>query len=163
GEDGAATLAGPPVRLRPATNSHRGSATMEISCPDTRWLQELTAGHLPESAWDQLEEHLRQCPRCRQSGAAQDRLSQSSTVKPGRGADTLVPSDSTDDRSVTHCLPETPPPAGESTGTPPSRSLSFLAPGDRLENYLVLCVLGQGGMGKVFKAKDTVLDRTVAI
>jgi serine/threonine protein kinase/Tol biopolymer transport system component len=38
-----------------------------------------------------------------------------------------------------------------------------LAPGVRLGPYEVLTPLGAGGMGEVYKAKDTRLDRTVAI
>src|SRR5262249_42174056 len=45
----------------------------------------------------------------------------------------------------------------------PGQCLSTLRPGDHLEKYRILDVLGQGGMGVVFKAQDTVLQRTVAI
>jgi serine/threonine protein kinase len=38
-----------------------------------------------------------------------------------------------------------------------------LAAGDRLGPYEVLALLGEGGMGEVYKARDTRLDRTVAI
>jgi serine/threonine protein kinase len=38
-----------------------------------------------------------------------------------------------------------------------------LSPGSRLGPYEVLSPLGAGGMGEVYKAKDTRLDRTVAI
>ena len=38
-----------------------------------------------------------------------------------------------------------------------------LAPGTRLGSYEVTALIGQGGMGEVCKARDTRLDRTVAI
>ena len=38
-----------------------------------------------------------------------------------------------------------------------------LVPGDRLGPYEILAPLGAGGMGEVWKARDTRLDRTVAI
>ena len=38
-----------------------------------------------------------------------------------------------------------------------------LTPGTRLGPYEIQSPLGAGGMGEVYKAKDTRLDRTVAI
>lgn len=38
-----------------------------------------------------------------------------------------------------------------------------LAPGDRLGPYEILAPLGRGGMGEVWRARDTALDREVAI
>ena len=38
-----------------------------------------------------------------------------------------------------------------------------LSPGTRLGPYEVQAAIGSGGMGEVYKAKDTRLDRTVAI
>ncbi|MCC7341934.1 MAG: serine/threonine-protein kinase, partial [Bryobacterales bacterium] len=38
-----------------------------------------------------------------------------------------------------------------------------LSPGDKLSHYEILAPIGAGGMGEVYKARDTRLDRTVAI
>ena len=38
-----------------------------------------------------------------------------------------------------------------------------ISPGTRLGHYAVTTQIGQGGMGEVYKATDTRLDRTVAI
>ena len=38
-----------------------------------------------------------------------------------------------------------------------------LSPGDKLGPYEILSAIGAGGMGEVYKARDTRLDRTVAI
>ena len=38
-----------------------------------------------------------------------------------------------------------------------------LKPGTKLGSYEVVAPIGKGGMGEVYKARDTRLDRTVAI
>src|SRR6476620_6070134 len=41
--------------------------------------------------------------------------------------------------------------------------LMQLSPGDKLGPYEILASIGAGGMGRVYKARDTRLERTVAI
>ena len=38
-----------------------------------------------------------------------------------------------------------------------------LVPGTRLEHYEITAAVGRGGMGEVYRARDTRLDRDVAI
>jgi len=56
-----------------------------------------------------------------------------------------------------------PGPPGELPVSPPERPQTRLAPGTSLGAFTILEPLGAGGMGEVYRARDTRLDRQVAI
>ena len=139
-------------------------------CPATATLELLLAGALPGPCpfGDAVREHVRECSRCQ---AVLDELTDNPMLR--RAADdlgTLAPL-SAEDAGLHRVLEQmrlTPPipPADETPTEAPNRADAPVEPAGDTEMvgpYRIRAALGHGGMGRVFRADDPVLQRTVAL
>jgi serine/threonine protein kinase len=127
-----------------------------LGCPEPAELAEFATGNLPRSAFARVADHVEQCSAC---------------------ASTLEAFDGADDRLLGRLRQS----AGQGNTTDPyvpprllalARSAGSIGPNEagpsagglrRLDRFELVQELGTGSFGQVFRARDTELDRTVAI
>ncbi|MCA9619444.1 MAG: serine/threonine protein kinase [Myxococcales bacterium] len=112
------------------------SRSSDTGCPDEEQLLRFVDGEREE----RLVSHVLDCPACQQ-------------------AIDLVVSKGGSKGASSHSVEDAVKWLEELRG----RRASFLAPGAEVARYTVLRVVGEGGMGVVYAARDPELDRTVAI
>ncbi|HOX44164.1 MAG TPA: tetratricopeptide repeat protein [Myxococcota bacterium] len=110
-----------------------------MPCPDENQTLAFVEGRLPEGQARQVEEHLDACPACRALVADLAR-----EAAPGQGSGPADPE-------------ATRPDLGQAGAGPALRR------GSEVGRYVILDLIGRGGMGEVYAAYDTRLDRKVAL
>ncbi|MCX7699947.1 MAG: protein kinase [Gemmataceae bacterium] len=143
---------------------------MSATCPTDDQLRQAVAGTLKPAQHEQIERHLEGCARCQQRCEAIADIHPPALGNhagrqrsaPSWRLQQVIDRLSAGDRSAaSHTLID-PPEAWAGERLKLARSD---VPGSigRLEQYEILRLIGRGGMGMVFEALDTVLNRTVAI
>jgi serine/threonine protein kinase len=107
---------------------------------------DLVAGQLDERAAIAAHEHIDRCTRCLELVAVAARLEPPA-----------------DDRGEEDAVSPTAATALTRAGSPRGQRRAGELPVDRVDEYQLTGLLGRGGMGAVYLAHDTLLDREVAI
>ena len=109
------------------------------------------AGQLAGDDWQSAADHLRECPTCL------SRIEKLPTTDPILVALRHAPAEPTpDDDAFRRAL-------AKLTELEPRSSADHVGVGSTFADYQILEPLGEGGMGAVFKARHTRLDRIVAV
>ncbi|MCA9671465.1 MAG: PhnD/SsuA/transferrin family substrate-binding protein [Myxococcales bacterium] len=112
--------------------------------PDDSTLQRMLEGQLSDDEVRALDEHIDACEPCRQLLAALV------IARPASEAGAAA-------------IDDAPPTIKSVARRPPGRRRRALEPGARVDNFVVQRLIGRGGMGEVYLARDSKLERSVAL
>lgn len=139
----------------------------KVECPDRNELIKFNNGELPGDLFDSLTDHILSCKRC---GEILDELPERSQ---GIGKDFARIRETQHQRArqamqqqqaKKRVRPRKTPRqvAGDST-TRPVKTKTSLSPGQILNQYQIVRLIGRGGMGEVYEAQQVVMERRVAL
>jgi WD40 repeat protein/serine/threonine protein kinase len=137
-------------------------------CPERTQLEALFEGRLPLSDQEALTQHVEHCPHCQAVLDSQRALGQSWADMAANLAGT-PPTPAALEQVLERARLAGRPEETQAEVKTVAEELNFLAPAEqschlgRLDHYEIVECLGRGGMGIVFKAHDTALNRIVAI
>jgi hypothetical protein len=130
-------------------------------CPTREQWTAFRVGRVPRAAEPAFANHLERCPAC---AALLDTLPEpdDSLIADLRQPPSAPALPSQEVRAAV-ALVERVAPQGTPACEPADPDEASPCAGDRLGPYQLLTLLGRGGMGRVFKAHDTLMDRIVAV